>query len=233
MRSRWFAAILTGGVLAGAAFWLAPNRVLPPGQDYSDAAVVLRVPQVGDVSPVDLASNDPAPELPKPAILPALPAADTALVTPMPPLLLPWAAVLGPGDTLDGVLRRAGLPAAQRQVFTRAMQTQYDLANLRPGDEVAVQNYPHGHPCQVTLSVPSGEQVLVRLEEEPVVRTVAPALETPELTATVTVDGSVFASLDRAGAPASLAVDLAAELGGAVDFRRDLRGGETIRLLWR
>ena len=234
MRLRWISAMLAGGVLAGApTAWLASDRVLPPGPEYSDVAVALRVPQIGDVSPVDLASSEPPPELPRPVVLPAPPAADTALVTPMPPRLAPWTAVLGPGDTLDGVLRRAGLPAEERQVFTRAMQTQYDLANLRPGDEVAVQSYPDGRSYQVVLSVPSGEQVLVRLEEGPVVRTVAPDLETFELTATVTVDGSIFASLDRAGAPASLAVDLAAVLGGTVDFRRDLRGGETLRLLWR
>ncbi|MDP7149423.1 MAG: M23 family metallopeptidase [Paracoccaceae bacterium] len=233
MRLRWFAALLAGGVLAGAAFWLTSDRVLPPGPDYSDAAVALRVPLVGDAGPVVLASSDSPPELPSPVLLHAPPVPDTTLVTPRPPLRAPWTAVLGPGDTLDGVLRRAGLPAEERQVFSRAMQTQYDLANLRPGDEVAVQSHPDGRPYQVVLSVRSGERVLVRLEEEPVVRTVAPDLETFERTATVTVDGSIFASLDRAGAPASLAVDLAAVLGGTVDFRRDLRGGETLRLLWR
>lgn len=179
MRLRWIGAMLAGGVLVGASTaWLASDRVLPPGPDYSDAAVAFRVPWVGDVGPVVLASDDPLPELPRPVVLPAPPAPDTALVTPMPPLRAPWTAVLGPGDTLDGVLRRAGLPAEERQVFSRAMQTQYDLANLRPGDEVAVHSYPDGRPYQVVLSVPSGERVLVRLEEEPVVRTVAPDLET-------------------------------------------------------
>ena len=234
MRLRWIAAMLAGGVLAGASTaWLASDRVLPPGPEYSDVVVALRVPQIGDVSPVDLASSDPPPELPPPVVLPALPAPDTALVTPMPPPLPPWTAVLGPGDTLDGVLRRAGLPAAQRQIFTRAMQTQYDLANLRPGDEVAVVSYPDSRPFQVALSVAGGEKVIVRFEDEPIVETVAPELDTVERTATVTVDGSIFASLDRARVPASLAVDLAAVLGGTVDFRRDLRGGETLRLLWR
>ena len=233
MRLRWIAAMLAGSVFAGAAFWLTPERPLPPGPDFSNAKVALPLPVFGKVNPVVLASNDPPPALPPLASLPAASAPDTAPVASAPPLLAPWTAVLAPGDTLDGVLRRAGLPGDLRLVFTRAMQTQYDLARLRPGDEVAVQSYPDGRPYQVTLSVPSGEQVLVRLEEEPVVKTLAPELETRERTATVTVDGSIFASLDRAGAPASLAVDLAAVLGGTVDFRRDLRGGETLRLLWR
>ena len=120
MRLRWIGAMLAGGVLAGApTAWLASDRVLPPGPEYSDVAVALRVPQIGDVSPVDLASSEPPPELPRPVVLPAPPAADTALVTPMPPRLAPWTAVLGPGDTLDGMLRRAGLPADLRLVFTR------------------------------------------------------------------------------------------------------------------
>ena len=232
MRLRWIAAALVGGTLAGVAFWLTSDRALPPGPVFSATAVTLRVPQVSDAGPVVLASNDLPPELPTLAILPAPPAPEAAPVAPMPPLPAPWTTVLAPGDTLDGVLRRADLPAALRQVFTRAMQTQYDLANLRPGDEVAVQSFPDGRPYQVVLSVASGEQVLVRLEDEPGVMTVAPELDTVERTANVTVNGSIFASLDRAGAPASLAVDLAAVLGGTVDFRRDLRGGESLRLLW-
>lgn len=234
MRFRWITKMLAGGVLAGAAaVWLVSERALPPGPEVADVAVALRVPVVGDVNPVVSATDDFLPVFATPTALPAAPALDVALFAPMPPLLPPWTAILGPGDTLDGVLRRAGLPADLRQVFSRAMQTQYDLANLRPGDEVAVQNYPDGRPFQVTLSVPSGEQVIVRLEEEPIVETVDPALETRERTATVTVDGSIFATLKRAGAPVSLAVDLAGALGGTVDFRRDLRGGETLRILWR
>tara|TARA_R110002124_G_scaffold127318_2_gene287224 strand:+ start:820 stop:1830 length:1011 start_codon:yes stop_codon:yes gene_type:complete len=209
-----------------------PERALPLGPEVADGAVAFRMPMVGDVNPVVPATDDFLPGFATPTALPAAPAPDVAHFAPMPPLLPPWTAVLGPGDTLDGVLRRAGLPADQRQVFTRAMQTRYDLTNLRPGDEVAVQNYPDGRPYQVTLSVPGGERVLVQLEEEPVVWTVAPELETGENMAMVVVDGSIFASLEKAGAPVSLAVDLAAVLGGTVDFRRDLLGGESLRLLW-
>ena len=96
MRLRWFAALLAGGVLAGASTaWLASDRVLPPGPGISDAEVALRVPRVGDVNPVVLASSDPPPELPVPAVLPAPPAPDTALVTPMPPLLPPGLRFIG------------------------------------------------------------------------------------------------------------------------------------------
>lgn len=147
MRLRRITAMLAGGVLAGAAaIWLVPERALPLGPEVADGAVAFRMPMVGDVNPVVPATDDFLPGFATPTALPAAPAPDVAHFAPMPPLLPPWTAKLGPGDTFDGVLRRAGLPADLRQVFSRAMQTQYDLANLRPGDEVAVQNYPDGRP---------------------------------------------------------------------------------------
>lgn len=234
MRLRWIAATLAvGGIAATVAFWLTLDRPLPPGPEIASVAVALRLPAATDGEPVIPDSGGLTPERRVPAILPPAPDPDTAAITPPPPLLPPWTATLAPGDTFDGLLRRAGLPADLRQVFSRAMQTQYDLAALRPGDEVTVFSYPDGRPYDVTLSVASGEQVLVRLENEAVVETVAPELETRERAATITVDGSIFASLERSGAPTGLAVDLARVLGGTVNFRRDLRGGETLRLMWR
>lgn len=47
-----------------------------------------------------------------------------------------------------------------------------------------------------------------------------------------TVEGSLIGSLERVGAPAALAPKLADVLGWDVDFRRDLREGDTFRILY-
>lgn len=233
MRLRQIQLILWSAAALAAAFWLASNPTLPQGPEIATVTAPLRLPTTTEGSPVILPSGATPPTLRIPAVLSSAAAPDPAAAAVQTPLLPPWTAVIAPGDTFDGLLRRAGLSADLRQVFTRAMQTQYDLAALRPGDEVAVFSFANGRPYEVILSVASGEQMLVRLENEAVAETVAPELETREVAATVTVDGSIFATLERAGVPASLAVDLAQVLGGTVDFRRDLRGGETLRLLWR
>ncbi|MBM4130334.1 peptidase M24 [bacterium] len=47
-----------------------------------------------------------------------------------------------------------------------------------------------------------------------------------------TVEGSLIGSLERVGAPAALAPKLADVLGWDIDFRRDLREGDTFRILY-
>ncbi len=62
---------------------------------------------------------------------------------------------------------------------------------------------------------------------------VAPDPEIVTLAGEAVIDSSIFAALDEAGIPARFSVDLAQMLGGTVDFRREMAGGETLRLLWR
>jgi murein DD-endopeptidase MepM/ murein hydrolase activator NlpD len=47
------------------------------------------------------------------------------------------------------------------------------------------------------------------------------------------IESSLFTALEEAAIPARFAVDLAQMLGGTVDFRRELKGGETLQVLWR
>lgn len=46
------------------------------------------------------------------------------------------------------------------------------------------------------------------------------------------IETSVYAALEAAGIPSRFAVDLAEILGGTVDFRRELTGGETLHVTW-
>ncbi|MEZ5933093.1 MAG: M23 family metallopeptidase [Alphaproteobacteria bacterium] len=136
------------------------------------------------------------------------------------------------GDTLDGLLASADIAPALRLEFTLAMATEFDLSRLRPGDRVIVQSHEDGTPLAVTLIDGEGVRVMVTLEDGPEVRRLAPATTTVERAHSVTVDGSIFAALERADAPTRFAVDLALILAGVVDFRRDLAGGEDLTLLW-
>ena len=64
-------------------------------------------------------------------------------------------------------------------------------------------------------------------------RVLKPDPEMVTFAAEAVIESSVFAALDKAGIPARFAVDMAQMLGGTVDFRRELSGGETMRILWR
>ena len=133
------------------------------------------------------------------------------------------------GETLDFLLSEAGLAAPDRAEVAFALGAEYDLRRLRPGHSVTVASTVDGSPRIVSLAVEDGVRIEVVFGEQ----VVAPDPEILTLAGEAVIDSSIFAALDEAGIPARFSVDLAQMLGGTVDFRREMAGGETLRLLWR
>lgn len=144
-----------------------------------------------------------------------------------------WSHRIGSGETLDGVLAEAGLAAGQRAEVSLALGAEYDLRRLRPGHEVVVTFSLDGRLREVVLGVEQGVRIEVAVDDHLAVRVLSPQPDTVLLAGDAVVESSLFVSLEEAEMPARFAVDLAQMLGGIVDFRRDIKGGETLRLLWR
>ncbi|KCV80762.1 peptidase family M23 [Actibacterium atlanticum] len=90
-----------------------------------------------------------------------------------------------------------------------------------------------GSPRSVALSVEDGVRIEAIFGEELATQVVTPAPDFITSAGEAVIDSSLFAALEEAEMPARFAVDLAQMLGGIVDFRREVTGGETLRLLWR
>ena len=157
---------------------------------------------------------------------------DTLLPTIEPPLAN-WSRDIAAGETLDTVLGEAGLSATDRAEVALALGAEYDLRRLRPGHSVTVVSTMDGSPRSVTLSVEDGVRIEAIFGEELATQVVTPDPEIITLAGEAVIDSSLFAALGEAEMPARFAVDLAQMLGGTVDFRREMTGGETLRLLWR
>ena len=149
------------------------------------------------------------------------------------PPLSTWSRDIAPGETLDFLLSEAGLAARDRAEVALALGAEYDLRRLRPGHSVTVASTVDGSPRTVSLAVEDGVRIEVVFGEQLSTQVVAPDPEIVTLAGEAVIDSSIFAALDEAGIPARFSVDLAQMLGGTVDFRRELAGGETLRLLWR
>ena len=149
------------------------------------------------------------------------------------PPLSTWSRDIAPGETLDFLLSEAGLAAPDRAELALALGAEYDLRRLRPGHSVTVASTVDGSPRTVSLAVEDGVRIEVVFGEQLSTQVVAPDPEILTLAGEAVIDSSIFAALDEAGIPARFSVDLAQMLGGTVDFRRELAGGETLRLLWR
>ena len=141
------------------------------------------------------------------------------------------------GDTLEGLLRELGFEDELLVETILGFSAEFDPDHLRPGQrlEVVWSDGSPRHPERITLTL--GEET-IELDTSGVYRTAAtpepePELEWAERAVRVTVEKTVISALDSVGAPTSLGLDIAANLGGMVDFRRDLRGGETIEVLYR
>ncbi|GKY89712.1 M23 family metallopeptidase [Sinisalibacter aestuarii] len=149
------------------------------------------------------------------------------------PPLSTWSRDIAPGETLDFLLSEAGLAAPDRAEVALALGAEYDLRRLRPGHSVTVASTMDGSPRTVSLAVEDGVRIEVVFGEQLSTQVVAPDPEIVTLAGKAVIGSSIFAALDEAGIPARFSVDLAQMLGGTVDFRREMAGGETLRLLWR
>src|SRR3546814_836703 len=125
------------------------------------------------------------------------------------------------------------MAAPARAEVALALSAEYDPRRLRPGHQVIVEVTPGGAPRRVTLKVEDGLQVEAIFGDTSTTRVVSPEPEIVTLAGEARVESSIFAALEAEGIPARFAIDLAQMLGGTVDLRRDLQGGERLRLLWR
>lgn len=141
------------------------------------------------------------------------------------------------GDTLEGLLRGLGFEGQLLVEIILGFSSEFDPSHLQPGQEIEViwADREAGQPEQISLTL--GDTVIeldttgiyrARVETVP-----EPDLEWAERAASAVIDGTLIASLESAGAPGGLGLDIAAALGGLVDFRRDLKGGEAIEVLYR
>ena len=234
--------IVLGTTMAAAAVSTIASRALileaPPEYIFSEAPEALDSPPEPLDGPGVNASGETMPNmLPaafQPPEFPALERAEPdnlmALVQAL--AMPPWEATVETGDTLDVLLSLADMDAQTRAEVALALAVEYDLRRLRPGHRLSVDFRPDGTPSVVTLAVDDGVRIEVTLDDTIASRTVTPSALTVERASQLLVNGSIYASLDRAGVPARFAVDLAQILGETVDFRRDLQGGETLNILW-
>ena len=239
MRLRTLAAcVAIAGTVSGAAIAISDSmskEPVPPelAQAGSWMPQGPEAPQNVDI-PVTLPAAAWADDAPDLSPLPLLQAAfaDRPVQAIEPPLST-WSRDIAPGETLDFLLSEAGLAAPDRAEVALALGAEYDLRRLRPGHSVTVASTVDGSPRTVSLAVEDGVRIEVVFGEQLSTQVVAPDPEIVTLAGEVVINSSIFAALDEAGIPARFAVDLAQMLGGTVDFRREMAGGETLRLLWR
>ena len=221
---------VTVGAISGRGIEEAVPPSLASAGLWKPASLVL--PREGMRAPV-LATirSNPSPA-PRPTALRPAALAEVSMPTIEPPFAT-WSRTIASGETLDAVLAEAGLAAQDRAEAALALGAEYDLRRLRPGHSLDVVWTPGGRPRRIALHVDDGVRIEAVFGARPETRVTIPDLDVVTLAGETRIATSLFASIAEAGMPARFAVDLAQMLGGTIDFRRDLSGGETLRLMWR
>lgn len=142
---------------------------------------------------------------------------------------------IAPGDTLDSVLSRAGIPPTVRAEAALALAGVYDLTDLRPGHRLTwvADKSDATRLLRLSLFVDDGVEINLSFNGPVMAEKLDPPIREVDRRETLTLQGSLFEALVAANAPERFAVDLTALLAGQVDFRRDIKGGESFALVWQ
>ncbi|MBM1814547.1 M23 family metallopeptidase [Sulfitobacter pseudonitzschiae] len=144
-----------------------------------------------------------------------------------------WSQVVGMGDSLSGLLAKAGLDTETSREVILAIGSEFDVRHLKPGHRLALELSDDGLPQTATLEIDDGSRIQATFGKAPTVQRLEPELVSVRHAGEATVNSSIFAALDGAGIPTRFATDLELILGETFDLRTQLAGGEHIRLMWR
>ncbi len=139
------------------------------------------------------------------------------------------------GDTLSGLLEQQGVVRSLRAEVALAISALFDLSRLRPGNQLEVfwGDGPEHRLKRMVLVVDDGVRIEIELASSIQVTKVEPVVQTQNMQADLEIAGSLFDTFELAAIPLQFAVELSGILGGLVDFRRELQGGERVVLAWR
>jgi murein DD-endopeptidase MepM/ murein hydrolase activator NlpD len=174
-----------------------------------------------------------------PAALAALQAQAQAQLKPVTPPGIRMIIKVAPGETLEGAVRRTGIGRDEARQAVSLLAKAFDTANIKAG--LALEAHiakPIGQEGQAKLMGLSvrvdpvtavslsrardGDLQLHKLEEKVVDKTVV---------ATGQIDGSLYASAEKAGISPELTAEVAKLFQHKLDFTRDIQPGDRFSLV--
>lgn len=144
---------------------------------------------------------------------------------------------VGAGDTIAGVLQKAGLNGAEVYRAVKAMGKHHDPRSVKAGQVVSVsmEKAESGRTLK-TLSMKLDSTREVVVEKDAQGRFVSEIDEKEVVlrhkVAQVSIQTSLYGSAARVGIPASVVAEMIRIYSYEVDFQRDLRQGDKVEILY-
>lgn len=145
---------------------------------------------------------------------------------------------IGKGDTLAGVLQKAGMTASDSYKIVQAIEPQYDPRKLKPGQKIYLKlpaiETPSRPVEEIRVVIDPLQTVMVKPDDEGRFRSslAQKNVETRLIAKTSNIETSLYGSAIRDGIPVSVIADAIHIFSWDVDFQRDIRHGDVIDVMY-
>jgi len=137
------------------------------------------------------------------------------------------------GDTIGGLLARAGVDDPEAMQFLRTDPTARPLYQLRPGRPVHVATGESGDLVALRFQTQSGAVLAIERNGGGFASSQAAATEVVRtMLRSGEIRSSLFAAADAAGIPDAVTLALAEVFAGDIDFYHDLRRGDRFTVMY-
>jgi len=137
------------------------------------------------------------------------------------------------GDTIDSLLQRMNVNDAAASQYLHSAPAAALIRRLPVGKAVQIETHTDGSLVVLRYTDSSGNQTVIERDATGFTARNLPAqLEQRLLVRSGEIDSSLFAAMDAAGLPDSIANQLAELLGGSIDLYRDLRKGDQFNVVY-
>lgn len=140
--------------------------------------------------------------------------------------------IVRPGDTLGAILTRMGAGGGDIQALLASAGAHDAVGRLRTGQRLRAATTANGELLELSYATPSREVVMKKGEDGYTVQASEPVLETRSALRTGIIASSLFAAMDAAGVPDAVADRLTEVLSTRIDFREDVRKGDTFSVVF-
>ena len=163
----------------------------------------------------------------------AAPAIKTADAAPKDSVI-----TIGKGDTMSGLLEKAGLSPTEAYDMVTALKGHYNPRDLKPGQKVAVSYgmSDTGARQFASLSLPVNNLKTVSLTRTATGEYKTAVHEKPTRTqmraGRAEIQGSLYGSANKAGIPTSVVAEMIRVYSWDMDFQRDVRRGDLAEVMY-
>ena len=138
-----------------------------------------------------------------------------------------------PGDTLTSALSRLNIDDLEIQRLMAAKTVRKLASSIRPGKRIQATTTQDGQLLTIQFERNDGPALMVRRQgDEFVTEESSALLETRVVMRSGRVLSSLYGATDSAGVPDSIANQMAETFSTSLDFREDLRRGDTFSVIY-